>query len=252
MIPNNLALIFSEQWWWRQIEFLSAAKELLACLFLVVATIYTFIVRSIYRRKFRPSSHLSKLVEERVAEQIKELNQKLLIEKGRSDTCTLHVQNLEEKVKRLATHQRKIIRYFPFLSASEDDSADGSEYDDFVWQVVKFRINAITAKLGIADRVQYGVVVSSKQMLANTQTLWFFPLINGQDESGGELVHLPWHVDVTVDQKSESEVIPFKKKRLSLKIILPVGYNEVDTGWGRLSVQSIDDVRKQFDEVLNH
>lgn len=97
------------------------------------------------------------------------------------------------------------------------------------WKVVQLG-GPLPKSLGMADKIKYGVVVSTDEMLAQTQTLLFCPLINGVDDNGNVLALLPWHVEVTVKEDPERHhaQVEYGRKYVSTKIVLPIAYNEVD------------------------
>jgi|GEM_PF-1711127 len=97
------------------------------------------------------------------------------------------------------------------------------------WKVVQLG-GPILKSLGMADKIKYGVIVSTDEMLAQTQTLLFCPLINGVDE-GSRLAILPWHVEVKISDNPERHYAPvdFEHKYVSTKIVLPISHNEIDT-----------------------
>lgn len=97
------------------------------------------------------------------------------------------------------------------------------------WKVVQLG-GPILKSLGMAEKIKYGVIVSTDEMLAQTQTLLFCPLISGLDEGGNTLAILPWHVDVKIacDPKRHAQ-IEYAHKYVSTKIVLPISHNEIDT-----------------------
>lgn len=96
------------------------------------------------------------------------------------------------------------------------------------WKVVELG-GPILKNLGMADKIKYGVIVSTDEMLAQTQTMLFCPLINGVDD-GSLLAVLPWHVEVKIKDEPERHYarIDYEHKYVSTKIILPISYNEID------------------------
>lgn len=99
-----------------------------------------------------------------------------------------------------------------------------------MWKVVQLG-GPLPEGLGLADKVKYGVIISTDEMLAQTQTLLFCPLISGIDElSSSPLAVMPWHVQVEIKQDPEKHnaEIDFGRKYISTKIVLPIGHNEVD------------------------
>lgn len=97
------------------------------------------------------------------------------------------------------------------------------------WKVVQLG-GPILKGLGMADKIKYGVIVSTDEMLAQTQTLLFCPLISGVDE-GSRLALLPWHVEVKIKDDPERHYAPidYEHKYVSTKIVLPISHNEIDT-----------------------
>lgn len=97
------------------------------------------------------------------------------------------------------------------------------------WKVVQLG-GPILKSLGMADKIKYGVIVSTDEMLAQTQTLLFCPLINGVDD-GSRLALLPWHVEVKIKDDPERHYAPidYEHKYISTKIVLPISHNEIDT-----------------------
>lgn len=98
------------------------------------------------------------------------------------------------------------------------------------WKVVLLG-GPLPKGLGLEDKIKYGVIISTDEMLAQTQTLLFCPLINGIDEeSGAGLAILPWHVPVDIRQDPDKHYahVGFARKFVSTKIVLPIGANEVD------------------------
>lgn len=98
------------------------------------------------------------------------------------------------------------------------------------WKVVQLG-GPLPEGLGLADKVKYGVVISSDEMLAQTQTLLFCPLINGvDDKTSTPLATMPWHVEVDVRPEPDRHLaeVEFGRKYVSTKIVLPIGHNEID------------------------
>jgi len=97
------------------------------------------------------------------------------------------------------------------------------------WKVVQLG-GPILKGLGMAEKIKYGVVVSTDEMLAQTQTLLFCPLISGLDENGNMLAVLPWHVEVGIKTDPQRHAqIEYAHKYISTKIVLPISHNEIDT-----------------------
>lgn len=97
------------------------------------------------------------------------------------------------------------------------------------WKVVQLG-GPILKGLGMAEKIKYGVIVSTDEMLAQTQTLLFCPLISGLDESGNMLALLPWHVEVAVKADPQRHAqIEYTHSYISTKIVLPIAHNEIDT-----------------------
>ncbi len=95
--------------------------------------------------------------------------------------------------------------------------------------------------------IEYGVVISSDAMLEKTQTLLFCPLIDGLDKEGMLLAKLPWHVEVRISESTNHARVPFSRKLLSTKIVLPISLNEIDRDGrerGRLTPDSQLDVAR--------
>lgn len=112
------------------------------------------------------------------------------------------------------------------------------------WKVVHLD-GPLTKQIGLD--VEYGVVISSDAMLEKTQTLLFCPLINGLDKEGVPLAKLPWHVEVKLDEKANQARVPYSRKLLSTKIVLPISLNEIDRDGherGRLSAESRAEVSR--------
>lgn len=97
------------------------------------------------------------------------------------------------------------------------------------WKIVQLG-GPLPEGLGLADKVKYGVIISSDEMLAQTQTLLFCPLINGLDDDGNLLAMLPWHVPVEIREAGNKDFaqVEYGRKYVSTKIVLPIGYNEID------------------------
>ncbi|MDR3525992.1 MAG: hypothetical protein P4L57_01845 [Rhizomicrobium sp.] len=96
------------------------------------------------------------------------------------------------------------------------------------WKVVKLG-GPILKNLGMDKKIQYGVIVSTDDMLALTQTMLFCPLINGVDDDT-LLAVLPWHVEVKIRDEPERHYarIDYEHKYVSTKIILPIQSNDID------------------------
>lgn len=106
------------------------------------------------------------------------------------------------------------------------------------WKVVHLD-GPITKQIGLD--VEYGVIISSDAMLEKAQTLLFCPLINGLDKDGMPLARLPWHVEVSIDERQDHARVPYSRKLLSTKIVLPIALNEIDRDGrprGRLAPES--------------
>jgi hypothetical protein len=98
------------------------------------------------------------------------------------------------------------------------------------WKVVKLG-EPVLEGMGLPDKIQYGVIISSDEMLAQTQTLLFCPLISGIDENtSSPTAILPWHVQVEIRQEAGKPIaeLDFARKYVSTKIVLPIGSNEID------------------------
>lgn len=97
------------------------------------------------------------------------------------------------------------------------------------WKVVQLG-EPVLEGMGLPGSIKYGVVISSDEMLAQTQTMLFCPLISGVDETGYPLAVLPWHVQVEIRPETDKRIaeIDYARKYVSTKIVLPIGYNEVD------------------------
>jgi hypothetical protein len=91
------------------------------------------------------------------------------------------------------------------------------------WKVV--RIDGPTAPEELGPE-PLGVIISSDEMLAKTQTLLFCPLIR-REKAGVALAMLPWHVEVGVQKPGDSS--PPEPWLLCTKIVLPTSLNEIDT-----------------------
>ena len=103
------------------------------------------------------------------------------------------------------------------------------------WKVVHLD-GPIVKQIGLD--CEYGIVISSDLMLEKAQTILFCPLINGLDKEGMPLAKLPWHVEVRVDERQDQARVPFSRKLVSTKIVLPISLNEIDRDGrarGRLS-----------------
>lgn len=99
-----------------------------------------------------------------------------------------------------------------------------------LWKVVALG-DPVVEGFGLPDRIQFGVVVSTDEMLAQTQTLLVCPLINGVDKKTGQtMAIMPWHVPVEIRQDPArlNGEIEFARKYVSTKIVLPVGAGEID------------------------
>jgi hypothetical protein len=98
------------------------------------------------------------------------------------------------------------------------------------WKIVQLG-GPLPEGLGLADKVKYGVVISSDEMLAQTQTVLFCPLINGVDDKTlTPLATMPWHVEVDIRPEPDRHLaeVEFSRKYVSTKIVLPIGHNEID------------------------
>lgn len=93
------------------------------------------------------------------------------------------------------------------------------------WKVVKLD-GPIQKSIGLD--ASYGVVVSGDEMLKQTQTMLFCPLINGLDAGGRELTVFPWHVPVTLADRTAPAKVEFSRKLVSTKIVLPIAPDEID------------------------
>ncbi|NIK87512.1 hypothetical protein FHS83_000830 [Rhizomicrobium palustre] len=118
--------------------------------------------------------------------------------------------------------------FWPFGGVKKKLSANQRDMRT-TWKVVRLG-GPILKSLGMAEKIKYGVIVSTDEMLAQTQTLLFCPLINGVDDNDNMLALLPWHVDVkiTCDPKRHAQ-IEYAQKYVSTKIVLPISHNEIDT-----------------------
>ena len=98
------------------------------------------------------------------------------------------------------------------------------------WKVVKLGDPVLETFL-LPDNLRYGVVISSDEMLAQTQTLLFCPLINGLDEnSGAPMAILPWHVVVDIRNDPDKPIVEtgYERKLVSTKVVLPIAAGEID------------------------
>ncbi|MGB8363609.1 MAG: hypothetical protein ACLQUZ_15480 [Rhizomicrobium sp.] len=115
------------------------------------------------------------------------------------------------------------------------------------WRVV--RVDGPTAPEEMKPE-PLGVIISTDEMLAKTQTLLFCPLIRG-NKGGVALPMLPWHVEVEV-QKTNNSGTP-ERWVMSTKIILPTSLNEIDTDGmdrGQLTKQSQRKASEKLKEWL--
>lgn len=99
------------------------------------------------------------------------------------------------------------------------------------WKVVQLG-GPLPESVGLPGSVKYGVIISTNAMLQFTQTLLFCPLFNGVDEKTEKpLAALPWHVQVDIRPEPDKHFaeVPYGRKYVSTKIVLPIGYNEIDT-----------------------
>jgi hypothetical protein len=99
-----------------------------------------------------------------------------------------------------------------------------------LWKVVKLG-EPVTDGYGLPKRIQFGVVISTDDMLAQTQTLLICPLINGVDgDTGRVMAILPWHVPVDIQHDPDrlNGEVDFARKFVVTKIVLPVGASEID------------------------
>jgi hypothetical protein len=98
------------------------------------------------------------------------------------------------------------------------------------WKVVKIG-EPVLEGMGLVGKIEYGVIISTDEMLAQTQTLLFCPLFEGIDKSTQTaLAILPWHVEVDVRQEPDRHLaeVGLARKYVSTKIVLPIGSNEID------------------------
>jgi hypothetical protein len=98
------------------------------------------------------------------------------------------------------------------------------------WKVVKLG-EPVLEGMGLPTKIQYGVIISSDEMLAQTQTLLFCPLISGiDDKTSTPIAVLPWHVQVEIRQEADKQVaeLDYGRKYVSTKLVLPIGSNEID------------------------
>ena len=98
------------------------------------------------------------------------------------------------------------------------------------WKVVKLG-EPVLEGFGLTDKFEYGVVISSDEMLAQTQTMLFCPLFSGIDEDTRvPLAVLPWHVEVEIrpDADKRNAETGYERKYVSTKIVLPVAAGEID------------------------
>jgi hypothetical protein len=112
------------------------------------------------------------------------------------------------------------------------------------WKVIHLD-GPLTKQIGLD--IEYGVVISSDMMLEKTQTLLFCPLIDGLDKEGMLLAKLPWHVEVRIAESTNQARVPYSRKLLSTKIVLPTALNEIDRDGrerGRLSSESQHEVAR--------
>jgi hypothetical protein len=99
------------------------------------------------------------------------------------------------------------------------------------WKVVQLG-GPLPDGVGLPASVKFGVIISTNAMLEQAQTLLFCPLFDGVDEKTQKpLAVLPWHVQVEIRQDPDKHFaeVPYGRKYVSTKIVLPIGYNEVDT-----------------------
>jgi hypothetical protein len=98
------------------------------------------------------------------------------------------------------------------------------------WKVVKIG-EPVLEGMGLVGKIEYGVIISTDEMLAQTQTLLFCPLFDGVDRVAQKaLAILPWHVEVDIRPEPDKHFaeIDLTRKYVSTKIVLPVGSNEID------------------------
>jgi hypothetical protein len=97
------------------------------------------------------------------------------------------------------------------------------------WKVVKLG-GPLPEGVGLGD-VEYGVIISTNDMLEQAQTLLFCPMFEGVDEKTEKpLAIMPWHVQVEIRQEPDRNFAEVKlaRKYVSTKIVLPIGHNEID------------------------
>lgn len=98
------------------------------------------------------------------------------------------------------------------------------------WKVVKLG-DPVLEGFGLKGTIEYGVIISSDEMLEKTQTLLFCPLFSGVDKaSGTPLAVLPWHVPVQIRREPERHnvEVDYGRKYVSTKIVLPIAAGEID------------------------
>jgi hypothetical protein len=121
------------------------------------------------------------------------------------------------------------IMFFWFGAGSRKSNAPKRDMR-MTWKVVKIS-EPVLEGLGLTGNFEYGVIISTDEMLAQTQTLLFCPLFEGVDKTTQTaLAILPWHVEVDVRQNPDKPhaEIGLARKYVSTKIVLPIGSNEID------------------------
>jgi len=99
-----------------------------------------------------------------------------------------------------------------------------------LWKVVKLG-DEVRDGFGLPDKIEFGVVISTDEMLAQTQTLLICPLISGvDDKSGMAMAIMPWHVPVEIRQAPDRRTgeVNFGRGYVLTKIVLPAAAGEVD------------------------
>jgi hypothetical protein len=120
-----------------------------------------------------------------------------------------------------------------------------------LWKVVKLG-EPVVEGFGLPEKIQFGVIISTDEMLAQTQTLLICPLINAVDTATGQaMAIMPWHVPVEISQDPTrlNGEVEFGRKYVSTKIVLPVGAGEIDPDGlerGYLSEASRAEVSKKL------
>jgi|HubBroStandDraft_6_1064221.scaffolds.fasta_scaffold896980_2 hypothetical protein len=122
------------------------------------------------------------------------------------------------------------------------------------WKIVRIKEDAIPEDLNIRDEKErtrfFGVVVSTDDFLAKTQSILYCPIVDAHDKQTNHLKTVqPWHVTFESADRDKASDIPYARALVSTKMFFVATMSEID-GVERGSVGQRS--REEIAERLRH